>query len=134
MPDINVPAVSFSREDLLHQLSAACLADNAQAAALLSRYLSAFYPKADGKLTLNEFGLLLKLKQLAPDTLRLGLKCRHGAYELWIICNTKDYALLEQASALMADYERRTKTAVNGIWVTEERLQNIPQPRFIFTL
>lgn len=100
----------------------------------LDAYLQSHFPKARGKLHPQEFLLMRCIKQLAPENLRLGVLYYFGAYELWIICKRKDYKLLEQASEYLIEYESAMKATVNCIWVSEEKLQSLPPPRFIITL
>lgn len=100
----------------------------------LDVYLLSFYPKAYNLITLSEFILLRNIQQLSPDNIRLGVLYSLGSYELWIICKTRDYDLLDQVSGLVVQYEGKSGKTINCVWATEEKMQIISQPEFIFTL
>lgn len=135
LPDLqNTTAVVCDKNSELKQLLDASSQDAPNAAALLDTYLAEYFPKAKGKLMLEEFKLLWAILQLSPEHLRLGLKYKHGVYELWMIYHYKDYGLLEKAAGFITAYECRMKATVNCIWVSEEKLSGLAPQRFIFTL
>lgn len=93
--------------------------------------LSAF-PKAVGKVNVAEMVLIVSLAGVLKKVEIGALKQSSDTdLEIWIICETKDYTMLERAIEIINDYISANQKNVNGVFIKRSQIQANKMPDFI---
>lgn len=99
--------------------------------ALLAKY----FPLAIGKITLDELSLFVDLATKFDDVTVGAVKpLPSSELEIWLICENKNYNILDSASEIINGYFKKCHKVVNCVFVGESQLKNGKIPAFVMQL
>lgn len=100
------------------------------------QFLVKYFPKALGIVSADEVVLLAKLAKKITEAFSgvlIGLRkpLKTSTLEIWLICEQKDYKILEDATDISHNYLLKTGKDVNFVFVSKKQLASHNIPEFL---
>jgi hypothetical protein len=100
----------------------------------LNNIIRSAYPNCDAEYSLNEISLATRIKKINPEIAKIKCLKPLDKIEIWIVCDVKDYSVLEKATDLINDYQAKYHTSIDCVFTARNQLIKERLPRFDFEL